>query len=318
MARKRKGDPVDGWVLLDKPLGMTSTRAVSLVRRAFNARKAGHAGTLDPLATGMLPVALGEATKTVPFIVDATKEYEFTIRFGEETTTDDREGEVVERSDLRPNDNEITSALVEFVGNIVQVPPAFSAVKIDGERAYDLARDGVKVEPKPRNIHVQTLDLVARPDADHADIAVTCGKGTYIRAIARDLGRKLNCFGHVSRLRRTRVGPMTKDRMISLEKLDDLGHKGAGQHELTTFLCPVETALDDIPALAISGQDAASLKRGQSVLVRGGDAPVVNGIVYATSKGNLVALGEVRKGELHPTRVFNITGPGPETDNRST
>ncbi|MBL4756981.1 MAG: tRNA pseudouridine(55) synthase TruB [Rhizobiales bacterium] len=312
MGRKRKGDQVDGWVLFDKPLGMTSTRAVAVVRRLFNAQKAGHAGTLDPLATGMLPIALGEATKTVPFIVDATKDYEFTVCWGEERDTDDREGQAVETSTMRPEMQDIIDCLQSYQGEITQTPPAYSAIKIDGKRAYDLARSGEKVAPKPRQVQIHSLDLVDQPDADHARFRVTCGKGTYIRALARDMGRDLGCFGHVAELRRTRVGPMDEARMILLDKLETFSHKGDGQQMLATLICPVETALDDIPALAVSGADTVCLRQGQSILVRGGDAPVVTGLAYAVCKGDLVALGEVRRGELHPTRVFNIAGPSPQ------
>ncbi len=315
MGRKRKGDPVDGWVLLDKPLGLTSTRAVAIVRRVFNAAKAGHAGTLDPLATGMLPIALGEATKTVPFIVDASKDYEFAVRWGEQRDTDDREGDVIERSDSRPDERAIGDCLGNYLGEIMQTPPAYSAIKIDGARAYDLARGGEKVEPKPRQALIFSFELVGQPDRDHADFRATCGKGTYIRALARDMGRDLGCFGHIARLRRTRVGPMLAANMISLEKLEEFSHKGAGQPELAKFICPVETALADIPALAVSGADAVCLKRGQSILVRGGEIPVATGLAYAVCKGNLVAIGEVKRGELHPKRVFNIAGPGPRLDN---
>jgi tRNA pseudouridine55 synthase len=311
MGRKRKGDPVDGWVLLDKPLGLTSTRAVAIVRRIFNAAKAGHAGTLDPLATGMLPIALGEATKTVPFIVDASKDYEFTVCWGAQRDTDDREGDVVETSDTRPDERAILDCLDAYRGDIMQTPPAYSAIKIDGARAYDLARDGVKVEPKPREAHIFSFELVGQPDPDHADFRATCGKGTYIRALARDMGRDLGCFGHISMLRRNRVGPMLEANMISLEKLEKFSHKDAGQQELANFICPVETALDDIPALAISRADAACLKRGQSILVRGGEIPVATGLAYAVCKGSLVAIGEVKRGELHPKRVFNIAGLRP-------
>ncbi len=314
MGRKRKGDPVDGWVLLDKPLGMTSTRAVAIVRRIFNAAKAGHAGTLDPLATGMLPIALGEATKTVPFIVDASKDYEFTVRWGEQRNTDDREGDVVGTSDNRPDNQAILACLDNYRGEIMQTPPTYSAVKIDGVRAYDLARDGAAVEPKPRQAQIYSFDLVGEPDADHAEFRATCGKGTYIRALARDMGRDLGCLGHIARLRRTRVGPMFEDNIISLDKLEEFSHKGAGQPELAKFICPVETALDDIPALAVSGADAVCLKRGQSILVRGGEIPVATGLAYAVCKGTLVAIGEVKRGELHPKRVFNIAGLIPRSD----
>lgn len=308
MARRRKGDDVNGWIVLDKPVGLTSTQAVGRVRRLFNARKAGHAGTLDPLACGLLPIALGEATKTVALVMDGTKLYRFTVRWGEETTSDDMEGEVVARCDARPRTDAIAAVLDDYRGEILQVPPAFSAIKIDGERAYDLARDGETVVLEPRPVTIHRLDHVADLDADHSVFEAACGKGTYVRALARDMGRQLGCYGHVVALRRTRVGPFAEGDMIPLEKLEELSHIAAAQGDLAQTLRPVETALDDIPALAVSRLDAARLRNGQAVLVRGRDAPVLSGIVYATLGGTLIALGEMKHGELHPTRVFNLAG----------
>jgi tRNA pseudouridine55 synthase len=314
MARRARGENINGWVVFDKPVDMTSTAAVSRIRRLFNARKAGHAGTLDPLASGLLPIALGEATKTVPFIMDGAKTYRFTIRWGIETTTGDREGEPVTVSGERPGADEIEAALEQFCGTIMQAPPAYSAIRIDGERAYDLARDGETVEIAPRPVVVHRFVHLGAEDADHSGFEVDCGKGTYVRALARDLGRALGCGGHVASLRRTRVGPFNEDAMISLEKLEELRHIAAasGPAErnggLTSILQPVETALDDIPALAVSKLDAARLRQGQAVLVRGGDAPVLTGTVYAMAAGTLVALGEIRRGELVPKRVFNLAG----------
>ena len=308
MARRRRGQFVDGWILLDKPLGISSTSAVSRVQRVFDARKAGHAGTLDPLASGMLPIALGEATKTIPYIVDGEKTYRFTVQWGEERNTDDGEGDIVKTSDHRPTPDNIKRILEGYRGEIEQVPPAFSAIKIDGQRAYDLARDGETVDLKSRRVTIHKFELLEGDSPDYSDFEVDCGKGTYIRALARDMGRDLGCFGHVAALRRIRVYPYAEKQMISLDKLEDLGHKGAGHDELTKFLLPVETALDDIPALAISEADTVSLRNGQAILVRGRDAPVLSGPAYAMFKGTLVALGEVRSGQLYPKRVFQIAG----------
>ncbi len=308
MARRRKGRPVHGWLVLDKPLGLTSTEAVSRVKRAFDAAKAGHAGTLDPLATGVLPIAFGEATKTVPYVVDGQKSYRFTVGWGRETSTDDTEGEALRESPERPSRERIEAALDDFVGEVMQVPPHYSAVKVEGERAYDLAREGEAFELAARPVRIDRLELMELPDAGHAVLEADCGKGTYVRALARDLGRTLGCFGHVTALRRTRVGPYTDADTISLADVEQLGHSAAGREGLDALLRPVETALDDIPALAVSGTDAARLKRGQAVLLRGRDAPILKGPVYAMSRGMLVALGEVQQGELRPTRVFNLQG----------
>ena len=304
MAR-RKGLPVHGWLNFDKPQGMTSTQAVTRVRRLFEAEKAGHAGTLDPLATGVLPIAFGEATKTVPYAVEGAKEYRFTIRFGAETDTDDAEGKVVASSDKRPSRAEIEAKLGEFTGEIEQVPPRYSAVRVDGARAYDLARDEEDFELKPRRVSVVLLALVAHPDQDRCVLEAHCGKGTYVRSLARDVGRALGTLGHVEVLRRTRVGGFDEACAVPLAKLEALAASG-GHEALLSALEPVETALGDIPALALSGADADRLRRGQAVLLRGRDAPIVEGIVYATSRGKLVALGEMDKGELKPRRIFNL------------
>jgi tRNA pseudouridine55 synthase len=308
MARRRKGSPIHGWLVFDKPQGMTSTQAVSRVRHLYGAQKAGHAGTLDPLATGVLPVAFGEATKTVPFAVDGDKQYRFTVHFGEATDTDDSDGTVIATSDRRPSRAEIEAALPSFVGEISQVPPRYSALKVAGARAYDLAREDQEFELAARPALIESLELTRMPDPDHCIIEARCGKGTYVRALARDLGVALGSVAHVTELRRTRVGPFAEETAISLAKLQELGHSAAGREALLGVLQPVETALDDIPALAISGQDAARLKRGQPVLLRGRDAPILKGPVYATSRGSLVAVGEVSQGELRPTRVFNLPG----------
>jgi tRNA pseudouridine55 synthase len=307
--RKREKRDVHGWIILDKPVGMTSTHAVSIVKRLFAAKRAGHAGTLDPLASGCLPIALGEATKTVPFVMDGRKAYRFSVRWGEERDTDDAEGRVVATSDARASEAEIRELLPQFTGSIEQVPPRFSAIKVDGERAYDMARDGEDVALKPRTVDIHRLDLVEVPDPDSTVFAAECGKGTYVRALARDMGRLLGCHGHVAALRRTGVGPFTEPDMIPLERLESLCHRAAaGELSLAQVLLPVETALDDIPALAISKADAARLQRGQAVLMRGRDAPVFRGMIYVTASGRLIALAEIDRGEIVPKRVFNLSG----------
>ena len=306
---KRQKRYVHGWLVLDKPVGMTSTHAVSVIKHLFAARRAGHAGTLDPLASGCLPIALGEATKTVPFVFDGRKTYRFTIRWGEERDTDDAEGRVVATSDERPDRGAIEGLLVRFTGTIEQVPPRFSAVKLEGERAYDLARDGEVVELAPRAVTIHRLDLIEIPDPDHAVLTAECGKGTYIRSLARDLGRALGAFGHVCSLRRGRVGPFGENDMIPLEQVRSLCHRAAaGEGHFADALLPIETALDDIPALAVSPADAARLQRGQAVLLRGRDAPIVRGMVQVACSGQLVAIAEVEQGEIVPRRVFNLAG----------
>jgi len=303
MARRRKGSPVHGWLIFDKPKGMNSTRAVGLVKSLYDAAKAGHAGTLDPLATGVLPIALGEATKTVPFVVEGSKVYRFTVRFGIETDTDDAEGKVTASSDRRPSSPEIEATLPRFTGEIIQVPPRFSALKVDGARAYELARDEEQFELEPRPVSIARLTLVAHPDKDHCILETECGKGTYVRALARDLGRALGSHGHVAALRRTRVGPFGEDRAVSVERLEALA---SDRDDLVTALEPVEIALRDIPALTVSAADAARLRRGQPVLLRGRDAPILAGTIYAMARGTLVAVGEVSEGELKPRRIFNL------------
>jgi tRNA pseudouridine55 synthase len=306
--RRVKRD-VHGWIVLDKPVGMTSTYAVSAVRRLFEAKRAGHAGTLDPLASGCLPIALGEATKTVPFVMDGRKIYSFTVRWGEERDTDDADGQVTATSAQRPSREAIEALLPRYTGIISQVPPRFSAVKIDGERAYDLARDGEMVELQSRMVEIHSLALVNVPDPDRGRFVAECGKGTYVRSLARDMGRALGCLGHIETLRRDRVGPFGPDEMISLEHLNAMCHRAAtGEGSLAEALLPVETALDDIPALAVSSGDAARLQRGQAVLLRGRDAPIFRGTVYVTVSGQLVALAEADRGEIVPRRVFNLAG----------
>jgi tRNA pseudouridine55 synthase len=308
MARRKKGRAVHGWLVLDKPAGMTSTHAVAAVRRAFDARKAGHAGTLDPLATGILPIALGEATKTVPYAVDGEKAYRFTVRWGQETDTDDAEGRVVSTSQARPEVGAVEHILPRFVGEVLQTPPAFSAIKIDGARAYDLARAGEAVSLEARPVRIDMLKLAETPSPDIAVFEAQCGKGTYVRALARDLGRMLGCLGHVIALRRTRVGSFSESDAVPLEALQATA--GEGDDAAHRLLLPVEAALSGLAVLSVGQNDAARLLRGQAVLIRGRDAPNHAGPTYATCKGNLIAVGRIERGELHPIRVFNFGDPG--------
>jgi tRNA pseudouridine55 synthase len=305
--RKREKRDVHGWVILDKPVGMTSTHAVSVVRRLFTAKKAGHAGTLDPLASGVLPIALGEATKTVPFVMDGRKVYRFTVRWGEERDTDDAEGQVVAASDARPAAEAIRALLPAFTGTISQVPPRFSAIKIAGERAYDLARDGETVELAARTVEIHTLEILDTLDADHTVFEAECGKGTYVRALARDLGRALGTHGHIAALRRAAVGPFGEAEAVALDALQRYSEAGDdARNDTPLFLLPIESGLQALPALSVSQADAARLARGQAVLLRGRDAPIIEGWIAVSTQGSLIALAEVAKGELHPRRVFNL------------
>lgn len=297
----RKGDKIDGWLVLDKPLGISSAQAVAKARWAFRAAKAGHAGTLDPLATGVLAVALGEATKTIPYVTDARKGYRFTVRWGVVTTTDDAEGPAIATSDQRPTDAQIKTALPAFRGAIMQTPPAFSAVKVDGARAYALARAGETVELKARPLDVDRLELVERPDADHATFEMDCGKGGYVRSVARDLGAALGCGAHVTMLRRLWSGPFRVQDATPFALLDEIRHMGATE----THLAPVSTGLDDIPALAVSAPEAALLKQGRSVAASGGDLSE-DGPAWAALDGAPVAAGVWREGFFVPKRVFNL------------
>ncbi|MCT4578418.1 tRNA pseudouridine(55) synthase TruB [Donghicola sp.] len=302
MARKKKGRDISGWLVIDKPAGMTSTAVVNKVKWAFNANKAGHAGTLDPDATGVLAVALGEATKTVPYITDAMKAYEFTVTLGAATNTDDEEGEVIATSPNRPTDDEIKEALFGFVGDIMQVPPKFSAVKIDGQRAYKLARDGEDVELAARPLFVEELLLVDRPDADHVVLEMTCGKGGYVRSIARDLGERLGCHGHVQRLRRIWSGPFdAAEDGVTLEQIEEK----ARTPELDDFLLPVEAGLDDMTEVTATPEGAVRLKNGNPGMV------IASGVeygeeVWASYEGKALAVGTFKSGNLHPVRVFNL------------
>jgi tRNA pseudouridine55 synthase len=308
MARKRRGEPVHGWLLLDKPAGMSSAAAVAKARRALAAEKAGHGGTLDPLATGLLPIAFGEATKTVAYVMDGPKTYRFTIRWGEERSTDDAEGEVIAESPARPTGAQIEAALPEFTGRILQVPPAFSAIKVDGQRAYDLARADGAPELSPRPIEVMSFRLLELPDAEHAAFEVTSGKGAYMRSLARDLARRLGTVGHVAALRRVAVGPFRENQAISLERLQALGHSAAAFEALH----PIETVLDDIPALALSGEEADRLRHGQAIaLIKRSDLARVERLedgatVFATCAGRPVALTRYEAGSLKPVRLLNL------------
>lgn len=300
MARTRKGRPISGWLIVDKPAGITSTAVVNKVKWAFSAQKAGHAGTLDPAATGLLAVALGEATKTVALITDALKCYRFTVTFGAATTTDDAEGEVIRTSDLRPTDAEIAAALPQFRGQIMQVPPQFSAVKVDGERAYDLAREGEEMDLVARPLWVDSLEIISRPDADHVELEMVCGKGGYVRSIARDLGQALGCLGHVKGLHRVWSGPFDLDDAVTMERIEEL----ARTDEIDALLQPVELALADLPELPATPEGAARLKNGNAGMV------IASGVewgtlAWASFQGRALAIGHYRSGELHPNRVLN-------------
>ena len=309
---KREKRDVHGWCILDKPVGMTSTHAVAVVKRLYGAKRAGHAGTLDPLASGLLPIALGEATKTVPFVMEGRKVYHFTVRWGEERDTDDSEGRATETSGARPAPEEIRALLPRFTGTIEQVPPRFSAIKIDGERAYDLAREGEALEIAPRPVEIHRLELVETPDADHSMFAAECSKGTYVRALARDMGRALGSFGHVSALRRTGVGSFQENHAVQLEKLQAAAPaEGSDIARLVALLQPVAAGVQTVPSVSVSRADAARLVRGQPALLRGRDAPVLLGMVVAVfTHGELIALADAEKNELRPRRIFNLGGPG--------
>ncbi|KLN60963.1 pseudouridine synthase [Kiloniella spongiae] len=309
MARKKKGLPIHGWLVLDKPLGFSSTQLVGKARRILNAQKVGHGGTLDPLASGLLPLAFGEATKTVSYAMDGRKTYRFAVKWGEATTTEDREGDVIETSPVRPLKKDVLQMLTRFVGDVEQVPPRYSAIKVDGKRAYDLARDGdEEFELKSRIVRVDRFDLIEMRSDDVAEFEVDCGKGTYIRSLGRDLAKALGTCAHVIELRRTRVGPFTLEHAISLESLEEIGHSPAADE----LLLPVETALDDISALALSETEATRLRQGQVLsmitrhdLDRIGD--LVNGAVFlATENGTPVALARFEKGEVRSVRVLNL------------
>lgn len=305
MARRKKGRDISGWLIVDKPAGMSSNAIVNKVKWAFDAKKAGHAGTLDPLATGLLAVALGEATKTIPYVTDALKAYRFTVRLGQATDTDDTEGDIIETSEIRPQDGEILAALTDFTGDILQRPPQFSAVKVDGQRAYKLARDGETLELDERPLYVDSLEMVDRPDPDHVVLELVCGKGGYVRSIARDLGQELGCYGHVETLRRIWSGPFDVADGIALDDIDSLARTPA----LDAKLLPLETGLADLPQLITSPEGAARLRNGNPGLVVASEADYGE-TAWASYQGQAVAVGVYRSGELHPNRVFNQPQPG--------
>ncbi|MCQ8782405.1 tRNA pseudouridine(55) synthase TruB [Mangrovibrevibacter kandeliae] len=320
--KKPKGRPVSGWVILDKPKGLGSTDAVSKLKWLFFAQKAGHAGTLDPLASGMLPIALGDATKTVPFVMDGRKVYRFTVRWGVETTTDDTEGPAVHTSDRRPTREDILDRLDDYRGEISQVPPTFSAIKIDGERAYDLAREGEAIEMVARTVSIHRLDLVETPDEASAVFEAECGKGTYVRSIARDLGRDLGCYGHVTDLRRLTVGCFDESDMVTLAELEavaDDGREVLDEAALAEGLKPrvvefagldaclldTEAALGNLYEVMLNDEQAGRVLSGNPVLLRGRDAPAFCEEAYAVGLGRLIALGAIEEGAFKPKRVFS-------------
>lgn len=300
MARKRKGRDISGWIVVDKPAGITSTAVVNKVKWALDAKKAGHAGTLDPEATGVLAVALGEATKTVPYITDALKAYRFTVRLGQATNTDDAEGEIIHSSSMRPEDADITAALGAFIGDIQQVPPKFSAVKIDGQRAYKLARDGEDIELSARPLWVEELLLIDRLDADHVELEMTCGKGGYVRSIARDLGEALGCYGHVLKLRRIWSGPFDAADGLSMDQIKELERTPA----LDDHMQPLEVGLDDLTELRCTEEGAAKLRNGNPGMVFASEGVEYGDEAWASLNGEAVAVGVYKAGELHPSRVF--------------
>lgn len=325
MARrgKKKGRPVSGWVVFDKPYGMGSTEAVSKIKWLFKADKAGHAGTLDPLASGMLPIALGEATKTVPYVMDGAKVYRFTVTWGEERSTDDLEGVATKISDERPTEEQIRAIMPKYTGVIMQAPPQFSAVKIAGERAYDLAREGEVIDIPEREVEIGRLDLIEIADADKTVFEIECGKGTYVRSLARDMGRDLNCYGHISDLRRVEVEPFTPDELVTLGDLEAAAAEAAPRGEadeegrildprsekeryaaLDALLIDTGAALDCLPHVAVSDDAATKIRLGNPVIVRGRDAPAEADEACVTARGRLVAIGAIEAGMFKPKRVF--------------
>ncbi|MBW8909517.1 MAG: tRNA pseudouridine(55) synthase TruB [Mesorhizobium sp.] len=312
---KKKGRPISGWVVLDKPVGMGSTEAVSKIKWLFQAEKAGHAGTLDPLASGMLPIALGEATKTVPYVQDGAKIYRFTVAWGEERSTDDLEGPVTNSSERRPAEAEVRALMPKYTGVIMQTPPQFSAIKIAGERAYDLAREGETVEIPAREIEIGRLDIIEH-GADKTVFEVECGKGTYVRSLARDMGRDLGCFGHIAELRRVEVEPFTPEDFVTVAELE-AARFGGKSHEnsedaeapvdfsaIDALLVDTAVALDCLPQVAVSDDAATKIRLGNPVIIRGRDAPVEAEEACATARGKLVAIGAIEQGMFKPKRVF--------------
>lgn len=310
MGRRKKGRAISGWLVLDKPYDFGSTQAVGKIRWLFDAQKAGHAGTLDPLATGVLPIALGEATKTVPYVTDGEKSYRFTVQWGIETNTDDAEGEVVKTSDKRPAHSEIEAILCDYIGDIQQVPPAFSAIKIDGKRAYAEARAGKDIILDARTVTIDTFKLVECPDADNAIFEVTCGKGTYVRALARDMGRQLGCYGHIQQLRRTYVEPFEEVDAVELDKLIALEGDLDG---LDKFLISPLQAMDGFTEIRMSEDETRRIRLGNPIILRGRDAPIEEEDVCAVYKGKLVAIGDITKGSFQPRRVLQAPNTTPST-----
>lgn len=305
--RRKKGRPITGWLVLDKPAGMGSTDAVSKVKWLFQAEKAGHAGTLDPLASGMLPIALGEATKTVPYVMDGAKVYRFTVAWGEERSTDDLEGVATRTSDARPDEAAIRALLPRYTGVIMQVPPQFSAIKIGGERAYDLAREGETVDLPAREIEIGRLDIVDAGDPSRTVFEIECGKGTYVRSLARDMGRDLGCFGHISALRRTEVAPFAEDDLVTLAELEEAVGPTDGDRDFSAadgLLVDIAAALDGLPQVALGEDAAQKVRLGNAVIVRGRDAPIEADEAFVTARGRLVAIGSIEAGMFHPRRVF--------------
>ncbi len=314
--RKKKGRPVSGWVVFDKPVGMGSTDAVSKIKWLFNAEKAGHAGTLDPLASGMLPIALGDATKTVPYVMDGAKIYRFTVTWGEERTTDDREGAVVNTSDTRPSEADIRTLLPQFTGVIMQTPPQFSAIKISGERAYDLAREGETIDIPAREVEIGRLEIVDMPDANQTRFEIECGKGTYVRSLARDMGRELGCYGYISELRRTEVDPFVPDQLVTLEMLVEVSPERERDGDrllppppdsfgaLDALLLDTGAALSFLPQVNLSDDAARKVRLGNPAIVRGAGAPIEAEEACAVSRGCLVAIGAIEAGMFRPRRVF--------------
>ncbi len=305
--RNKKGDKVDGWVNVDKPLGMTSTQAVGRIRRIMNGQKVGHAGTLDPLASGVLPIALGEATKTIPYIQDAFKTYEFTVTWGEQRSTDDAEGDVIASSDIRPTSDAIEAALPDFIGEIEQTPPQFSAIKIDGQRAYDLARQGEDVDIKSRDVYIESLELLDVDD-NTASFTMTCGKGTYVRSLARDLAIQLGTYGYVSALKRTQVGGFHIDDTICLANIEELEHIAARE----AALLPIQAVLDDIPALEIKANEITKLRNGNAIsLISKSDFQRIEDLgdcdeALVTHQGTAIAIAIIDGPHVKPIRVFNL------------
>ena len=315
--RKKKGRTVSGWVVFDKPVGMGSTEAVSKVKWLFNAAKAGHAGTLDPLASGMLPIALGDATTTVPYVMDGAKVYRFTVAWGEERSTDDLEGEATKTSAKRPSEADIRALLPQFTGVIMQAPPQFSAIKIDGERAYDLAREGEAIDIPAREVEIGRLDIVDMPDAAHTVFEIECGKGTYVRSLARDMGRELGCYGHIADLRRVEVDPFTPEQLVTLKELEEASpERELGEDDrplppapdafgaLDALLLDTGAALSFLPQVILSDDAARKVRLGNPAIVRGAGAPIEADDACAVARGRLVALGAIEAGMFHPRRVF--------------